>query len=100
MLSWPADDIPLGIVPGPATGTGREIAFEPNDTLVLTTDGFHEWANPRGERFGEKRLAEVVRRHHRLEPRALIATLYGEVVAHAGETEQTDDLTAVVIKRV
>ncbi|MCP3905972.1 MAG: SpoIIE family protein phosphatase [Planctomycetes bacterium] len=97
--SWDADVLPLGIMPDVEFEDAREIAFEPGDVLVLTTDGFFEWANDAGELYGTDRLEEFVRTHHQLTSDELIATLHQSVLAHADGTEQADDLTALVIRR-
>ncbi|MCH7926235.1 MAG: SpoIIE family protein phosphatase, partial [Planctomycetes bacterium] len=36
----------------------REVELLPGDFLLLTTEGFFEWANPQGEIFGKARLIE------------------------------------------
>ncbi|MHC5113867.1 MAG: SpoIIE family protein phosphatase [Planctomycetota bacterium] len=97
--NWDADAMPLGIMPGMSFGDARTIAFEPGDVLVLTTDGFFEWANADGELFGTERLEAFVRDHHQLGAHDMISALHEAVLAHAAGTEQADDLTAMVIRR-
>jgi sigma-B regulation protein RsbU (phosphoserine phosphatase) len=97
--NWDADDLPLGIMSGLGFDEAREVEFGPGDVLVLTTDGFFEWANAEGEQFGTQRLVEFLRTKHDLQPEAFIGALHQAVVAHSGGTEQGDDLTAVVIKK-
>ncbi|MHC4764438.1 MAG: PP2C family protein-serine/threonine phosphatase [Planctomycetota bacterium] len=77
----------------------RQVEFGSGDVLVLTTDGFFEWANTTGEQFGTERLVEFLREKHAIEPQAFIDQLHQAVLDHAGGTEQGDDLTAVVIKK-
>jgi len=96
---WGADDLPLGIAPGISLDNPRRVAFEPGDALVLTTDGFFEWANAGGEQYGMDRLRAFVGEHAGLEPSAFIRALYDDVRAFSGGTVQPDDLTAVVVKR-
>jgi len=73
--------------------------LNPGDLLVLTTDGFFEWANAKGEEFGVKRLEEAVRSSKERPPGEIISALYKAVIDFSGGTKQNDDLTAVVIKR-
>ncbi|MCG8508268.1 MAG: SpoIIE family protein phosphatase, partial [Rhodospirillales bacterium] len=61
--TWGADEMPLGITPGIAFGKPRRIHFEPGDALVLTTDGFFEWANADGDQFGMARLKAFIDEH-------------------------------------
>jgi sigma-B regulation protein RsbU (phosphoserine phosphatase) len=97
--NWDADDLPLGIMRGVGFDQAREIEFGPGDMLVLTTDGFFEWANPDREQYGTERLVEFLRQKHELGPEEFIEALHQAVLAHSGGTVQADDLTAVVIKK-
>ncbi len=99
VFNWDADDLPLGVAAGLQFEAPRKIRFESGDVLVLTTDGFFEWANAEGESFGTRRLAEFLKGHHALEPAAFIAALHAAVAAHAAGTEQADDLTALIVRR-
>ncbi len=96
---WSADTVPLGVVePLPCDGP-RRIPMAPGDQLILLTDGFFEWANPRRELFGLERLVDSIARHRGLEPAEQIRVLHEDVLAFAEGTPQSDDLTAVVIRR-
>ncbi len=97
---WDGDEPPLAVVRGLTFPNPREVRMERGDLLVLTTDGFFEWRNSAGERFGIPRLKAFVTEHHDLEPKRFIETLYAAVRAHAGGTPQADDLTAVVIRKL
>ena len=97
--NWDADDLPLGIMSGVKFDKPREIDFGPGDVLVLTTDGFFEWANPRGEQYGTARMENFLKANHALSPQAFIDELHKSVLVHAEGTEQADDLTAVVIRK-
>ena len=96
---WAGDVPPLGLIANLEFPAPREVNFAPGDMLVLTTDGFFEWANPAGELYGIPRLEDFVREHRALAPAALIKALYQAVLAHADGTDQADDLTALVIRR-
>jgi len=97
--SWHADDLPLGVAPGIIFDQARVIRFEPGDTLVLTTDGFFEWANDSGDMFGTQRLEAFIAAHAHQSPKQFIESLHAEVVAHASGRVQPDDLTVVIVKR-
>jgi sigma-B regulation protein RsbU (phosphoserine phosphatase) len=97
--NWDADAPPLGVMDGLEFEATRTIEFAPSDVLVLTTDGFFEWANADHVQFGTERLVDFLRARHHLAPRAFIDALHQAVLAHAGGTVQADDLTAVVIKK-
>jgi serine phosphatase RsbU (regulator of sigma subunit) len=97
--NWPADELPLGIAPGLTFEAARRVRFETGDALILTTDGFFEWANGAGEQYGIERLTTFVRAHASETPAKFIEALHADVVAHAAGQAQPDDLTVVVIKR-
>lgn len=75
----------------------REHQLFPGDTLTLYTDGITESFNEAGEEFGEKRLAESLRRGCNLSAEALLASIVDEVQNFA-PYEQHDDLTLIVAK--
>ena len=91
--------IPFGLFPGFPYGSPHCFEMAPGDLLVLTTDGFFEWANPQDEQFGLARLQEAIRSSRHLQATEIIARLHAAVVEFARGTAQLDDLTAVVVKR-
>jgi serine phosphatase RsbU (regulator of sigma subunit) len=95
-----AQGLPLGISPDFLSEPPQALQFAPGDLLVLTTDGFFEWANASEELFGSKRLEDSIRASREKSSADIISTLYQDVLCFAGGTSQKDDLTAIVIKRV
>ena len=91
--------IPFGLFPGFPYGSPYCFEMAPGDLLVLTTDGFFEWANAQDEQFGLERLQEAIRSSRHLQATEIIARLHAAVVEFARGTAQLDDLTAVVVKR-
>lgn len=91
--------LPLGLIPDFASEPPKILDFRPGDLLVLTTDGFFEWANAKEEQFGAKRLEEAIRLSRDKPPAEIISCLYKAVIDFSGGTKQNDDLTAVVIKK-
>jgi sigma-B regulation protein RsbU (phosphoserine phosphatase) len=77
----------------------KVLEFNSGDLLVITTDGFFEWANAQEEQFGEERMEDVIRASREKPPAEIISALYKAVIEFSGGTSQDDDLTAVVIKR-
>ena len=92
--------LPLGILPHLVSGPPEVVELYPGDMLVLATDGFFEWANPKGDQFGVTRIREIIRLAREKPPRELISALYQAVIEFSEGTHQQDDLTAVVVKRV
>ena len=94
-----ANGPPLGVIADCPFGKPDHWIMRPGDMFVLVTDGFFEWANAAGEQFGTERLAEIIRTHRTRPSVEIINRMYKEVVEFAGGTAQSDDLTAVVIKK-
>jgi serine phosphatase RsbU (regulator of sigma subunit) len=93
-----AQGLPLGLLPDLASEPPKVLYFQPGDLLVLTTDGFFEWANTSDEQFGMKRMEETIRASREKPAAEIIADLYMAVIEFSEGTKQDDDLTAVVIK--
>jgi serine phosphatase RsbU (regulator of sigma subunit) len=70
----------------------------PRDMLVLYTDGITESFNDAGEEFGEQRLIDALRRHRKLSPQALLASIVDDVRQFSPH-EQKDDITLIVANR-
>jgi sigma-B regulation protein RsbU (phosphoserine phosphatase) len=90
---------------GPVLGVFQGAAYESDqidlragDVLVLFTDGVVEAANPDGEEYAAKRLAEIVSSHRQQSPGDLIETIYASVIQFRQTTVLADDLTLVVLK--
>jgi serine phosphatase RsbU (regulator of sigma subunit) len=95
-----AHALPLGISPDFLSEPPQILPFASGDLLILTTDGFFEWANASEELFGTERLENSVRTNRDKSSAEIIATLYQDVIRFAAGTKQNDDLTAIVIKRL
>jgi serine phosphatase RsbU (regulator of sigma subunit) len=91
---------PLGISPELSSDEPKILELNRGDLLVFATDGFFEWANQETEQFGFRRLEEAVRQSRDKSPSQIISALYGAVIEFSGGTKQSDDLTALVIKRI
>lgn len=95
----PVQGLPLGFVPEATYEHAARVSLAAGDVLVLLTDGFYEWADDRGESFGEDRVRDVVRRLHSASATGIIAGMHQAVGDFAGGTRQADDLTAVIVRR-
>ncbi|MFH0926326.1 MAG: SpoIIE family protein phosphatase [bacterium] len=70
------------------------------DILILYTDGIIELLNDQTEQFGFDRFKELIKRNSDLSARELKQKIMDELVSYLGNTEQHDDITLVVIKRI
>lgn len=94
---------PLGIdLPNPdlfATSLTQEsVKLKKGDLLVVYTDGITEAMNPRRDQFGEQRLVDIVREHHKLSAEAFVEKLTEEIANFTEDFPQNDDITCVAIK--
>jgi serine phosphatase RsbU (regulator of sigma subunit) len=69
------------------------------DLLLFYTDGVTEARSPSRELFGEERLVATVRAHARTGARQTREALVAAIEAFVAGTQQTDDLTLLVVSR-
>lgn len=93
------DNLALGVLEDFAF-EGTVIELAPGDLLLLYTDGVTEATNSQNELFGEARLHALVARSGQKSARELLRELQRQVRAFTGEIPQSDDITAVVLRRI
>jgi serine phosphatase RsbU (regulator of sigma subunit) len=71
------------------------LVLEPEDTLVLTTDGVHEATSLNNEQFGNERLEKSLRQGESA-PADLLKRVLKDIRSHVGEGPQYDDLTVLL----
>lgn len=94
-----AQGIPLGMMAKFEFDVPKVLELSEGDVLMLLTDGFFEWSDPTGDRFGVERLRDTLATLAHRPAGEIISTLYERVRDHAKGTRQADDVTAVVIKK-
>jgi PAS domain S-box-containing protein len=90
--------VPLAILPETEFPVGGPIQLEPEEILLLVTDGILEARSPDCELFGADRMLDVVRAHRRAPSSDIIAALHHAIHDFTQRPQQVDDLTAVVVK--
>jgi serine phosphatase RsbU (regulator of sigma subunit) len=89
--------LPLGAM-AEARYSELVVDLRPGDTIVLVSDGIVEAHDLSGELFGFDRLEQALALESPLaHPDQLIEDLIGQVLAFAGDAQQHDDMTVVVI---
>ena len=78
----------------------EEIKFEPQDSLLIYSDGITEAMNPPSEEYGEDRFIQLVSQNRSLSAQAMTDAIIKDVRRFADEHPQSDDMTMVVIKRL
>ena len=89
---------PLGVLPGIDLSISGQVEIEPNDIILLTTDGIVEARSLGGAMFGTERMLEVVRANRDRQASEIAQRLHQAVFDFTGLKKPQDDLTAVVIK--
>lgn len=74
------------------------LRMQPDDLLVICSDGFSEAGNLAEEFFGFERLLAVIDEYAHLGATAILEGVSERVALFAGGFEQTDDQTIIVVK--
>lgn len=75
------------------------LPLQPNDVLVVYSDGITEAMDSLEQEYGEERLQQVVLQNRQRSAAELIEKIVASAREFAGATEQSDDMTIVVVKR-
>ena len=76
------------------------VNLEPGDAVVCFSDGISEAANLVDQMWDEEQYLELLQRSANLNAQQMVQALVAGADAFAGEAEQADDMTVVVIKAV
>jgi phosphoserine phosphatase len=91
---------PVGIMELDEVGEAGSLRLRPGDLLVLLSDGVYEYENRQGAQFGEKRVEQLMKYYHHL-PMAELCKQLLQATQEFGEgTEQEDDMTLVLLRRL
>jgi len=92
---------PLGMQ-SDATYEEREILLSPGDSIIFLTDGFTDAMNGQEEMFGLERLERLLSLPSTKSASAMetINVMMEDIRLFSGDSQQHDDMTAVVVKRL
>jgi sigma-B regulation protein RsbU (phosphoserine phosphatase) len=90
--------LPLGLEKDLVVISAPAIDLKPEEVLLMLSDGISEASSERGERFGNDRTIEVIRRHRDRTAREMMDLLYQSVRLFSVGLPQADDQTAVIVK--
>ncbi len=85
---------------------GRKILLEPDDLVIMYTDGVTEAFSPQGEIFGEQRLMQKIRTVVKpdtgsgADAQTVLEAIDRAVSEFAGDLSPADDLTLLILKRL
>ena len=96
---------PLSVMPNLPVGAlpdweyeGQETTLQPDDIIFLYTDGLTEAANGNGQLFTRQRVHEITKQALGASPRQLVELMEQRVRQHAGDADQSDDITLMAIQ--
>ena len=92
---------PVGAVPDTVYQM-QTVVLEQGSSMLFYTDGLNEAMNAEKKEFGEERIFNELNKAiqaEELAPKALIERLIQAVHDFVGDTEQSDDLTLLCIRK-
>ncbi len=75
------------------------LELKPGDAIVTFTDGVTEACSATNELYGEERLETLLRSNKDASAQQMVTSINEAVRIHADGTEQSDDITILVLKR-
>ncbi|MBP5790914.1 MAG: SpoIIE family protein phosphatase [Kiritimatiellae bacterium] len=87
----------LGAMAGVPYAT-NEIQLEPGDEIYLYTDGITEQPDANGELYGDAQLLKTISSCGRYWRKTLLDAVLADVRRHAGNVEQADDCTQLIMR--
>lgn len=97
LLSLESTGLPLGMLEL-AGYEAKKMQLEPGDKIVLYSDGLSEAENADGQFFDKKAFPETLRAHAALDCAQLHAKLMETVEDFSEGSEQSDDITTLVLE--
>ena len=79
--------------------TEERIKMEKGDILLIYSDGITEAVNEDDDEFGESRLEDIIMSNPGNSSNELVDKTINSVYSHAGNLDQMDDMTLVVIQK-
>lgn len=89
---------PLGIIPNADFELGQ-LFLNPNESLVIYSDGVSEANNLAGDEFGLDRLADVIKKNLRASAAGLRDKVESALSLFTQTAPANDDITLVIVKR-
>ncbi len=96
-LATKEENIPMGIQKELQI-RGVKFTAQPGDIMVLLTDGVIEQRGSGDEKYGEKRLGDLITRYRDMGLKRIKDEVFAEVAVHRGNLPQQDDMTLVMVE--
>ncbi len=93
------DGFPIKLFAPDLPYENHQLRLEPNQALILYTDGLSEAFNPQDEQFGPERIADCVGRNTEASPQRLINTMLMDMNEFCDGRPMEDDLSLLTLSR-
>lgn len=90
-------NLPVGLIPG-TEYVAASFNLQPDDVLVMFSDGVTEASNVEDDMFGMSRLCEAVRNYHAAPLEHLHQTIFASLDAFSAGAKQSDDITLLIAR--
>ena len=90
----------LGMLDFDIPYTGSNLILNSGDKLFLYTDGIPEAMNLTENEYSDERMIEFFKEHSDIPPKEFIKLIVEDVKKHVDGAEQSDDITALILKRI
>ncbi len=77
----------------------EELFINPEDQLLIYSDGICEAMNDAFVEFGEEKLKHIIKRYSHLHPEEPGEKIISAVKLHIGKTPKSDDMTMILLRR-
>lgn len=94
-----ASGIGLGMLDFGVQYVGEKLTIHSGDKLFLYTDGIPEAMNINEEEYSDDRMIKFFNKHSQSTADKFINALVNDVKDHVGEAYQSDDITAMILKK-
>jgi len=94
-----AGGIGLGMLDLGIPYSGQTLSMNPGDKLFLYTDGIPEAMNLNEEEYSDERMINFLKENSKRPVDEFIKLIVADVKKYAGEAEQSDDITSMILKR-
>jgi sigma-B regulation protein RsbU (phosphoserine phosphatase) len=97
ILSTRIEGVPIGLLDDQEYDQ-TQIVVQPEDLLLLYSDGVEDQLSAEEEEYGRERLRNLMRATYRLMPQQITRTIFGALDDFRGATPLTDDQTVIALK--
>lgn len=77
----------------------KEFSLQPDDVLLLFSDGVTEAENPDGEQFGLERLTTLLQQYGNMDSQRIKDKIINKIYNFIGQGEILDDISLLIIKQ-